>query len=85
MQALHSKEKFFSVDFNSGDPAKLATGFGLKAIHIKTPAELDDGLDEAFASSKPIFLGVVSESEVAELPPVYTWLKAAEKKNSGIV
>jgi acetolactate synthase I/II/III large subunit len=85
LQALHSKEKFFSVDFNSGDPTKVATGFGLKAIHIKTPAELDEGLDEAFASSKPIFLDVVSESEVAELPPVYSWLKAAGKKNSGTV
>jgi acetolactate synthase-1/2/3 large subunit len=79
LQALYSNRKFFSVDFNAGNPARVAEGFGLKALHIETPQELEDGLDEAFASSGPVFLDVVTESEISELPPVYSWLKAAEE------
>jgi thiamine pyrophosphate-dependent acetolactate synthase large subunit-like protein len=57
-----------------------AEGFGLRSFHIETPGELEKGLDEAFAILEPVFLDVVTESEMTELPPVYSWLKAAEKK-----
>jgi acetolactate synthase-1/2/3 large subunit len=80
LQALHSNKKYFSVDFNRGDPARVAEGFGLKALHIETPEELEDGLDKAFSSDGPVFLDVVTESEIGELPPVYSWLSAAEKQ-----
>ena len=79
LQALHSEEKYFSVDFTPGDPAIVARGFGLQAITVKTPEELEAGLDQAFASSEPIFLDVLSESEASEMPPVYSWEKAARK------
>ena len=79
LQALHCKGKFLSVDFTPGNMARVAEGFGLKAIHIENPKELDDGLDEAFASTGPVFLDVVTEPELSELPPVYSWLKQAEK------
>ncbi|MCK4828980.1 thiamine pyrophosphate-binding protein, partial [bacterium] len=85
LQALHSNRKFFSVDFNAGNPASVAEGFGLKAFHIETPADLEEGLDEAFASDGPVFLDVMTESEVSELPPVHSWLKAAEKHSKPIV
>jgi acetolactate synthase-1/2/3 large subunit len=84
LQALYSNRKFFSVDFSAGNPARVAEGFGLKALRIETPQELEDGLDEAFASSAPVFLDVVAESEISELPPVYSWLKAAEKSRKPI-
>lgn len=80
LQALYSKNKFLSVDFTSGNMASVAEGFGLRAFHIETPKELEEGLDEAFATMSPVFLDVVTESEVSELPPVYSWMKAAEKK-----
>lgn len=85
LQALHAKEKFYSVDFSQTEPAKVAEGFGVKAMHIQTPEELDAGLDMAFSSKKPMFLDIVSEGEVSELPPVYTWQKAAEKKRDPII
>jgi acetolactate synthase-1/2/3 large subunit len=79
LQALHSRRKFLSVDFTPGNMASVAEGFGLRAFHIETPQELEEGLDEAFASPSPVFLDVVTESEVTELPPVYSWLNAAER------
>ena len=78
LQKLHSRGKFLSVDFTPGNMAQVARGFGLKAFHIETPAELEEGLDEAFGQREPIFLDVVTESLLTELPPVYSWLKAAE-------
>ena len=77
LQALHCKGKFLSVDFTAGDMARVAEGFGLKAFHIENPEELELGLNEAFASQTPVFLDVVTESELSELPPVYSWLKKA--------
>ncbi len=78
LQKLHSKEKYYSVDFTPGDPARVAEGFGLKAFKIETPADLENGFDEAFASEGPVFLDVKSEPEAEQLPPVYSWHKAAE-------
>jgi acetolactate synthase-1/2/3 large subunit len=80
LQRLHAHEKYFSVDFNAHDPAKVAEGFGLKALRIKTPEELTQGLDAAFASDQPIFVDVITEPEVEFLPPVYNWLRTAESK-----
>ena len=79
LQSLHARSKFFSVDFTPGKPALVAEGFGLQARRVETPAELEEALDEAFASDGPFFLDVLTESEVMEIPPVVTWLKAAEK------
>ena len=45
---------------------------------VKTAAELEDALDEALICEDPIFLDVQSEPEVEHLPPVYSWLQAAE-------
>lgn len=81
LQALHNKGKFFSVDFTACDMAPVARGFGLEAFHVERPEELEQALDEAFASDGPVFLDVVTESELSELPPVYSWAKkAAELK-----
>jgi acetolactate synthase-1/2/3 large subunit len=80
LQALHSKGKFMSVDFGTGNMARVAEGFGLKALHVEIPEELEEGLDEAFATQAPFFLDVVTESETTELPPVYSWLRKAKKE-----
>jgi acetolactate synthase-1/2/3 large subunit len=82
LQSLHCDSKFYSVDFNPGNPALVAEGFGLRAVQIKTPAELEAGLDEAFGANEPVFLDVTTESEVSELPPVYSWRQSARKQRS---
>ena len=79
LQKLHCNEKYFSVDFNANDPAKVAQGFGLKALTIETAEELDQGLKIAFKSKAPIFLDVKSEPESDDLPPVYSWRQTQEK------
>ena len=73
LQKLHCNEKYFSVDFNPNDPAKVAQGFGVKAISITTVEELQKGLETAFSSRAPIFLDVKSEPECDNIPPVYSW------------
>jgi acetolactate synthase-1/2/3 large subunit len=80
LQALHSEGRFFAVDFTPGNMATVAEGFGLKAFHIETPGELEEGLDNAFSVQEPVFLDIVTESLLKEVPPVYSWLQAAEKR-----
>jgi acetolactate synthase-1/2/3 large subunit len=70
------------VDFNANDPAKVAEGFGLKALSIETAEELDQGLEIAFKSKVPIFLDVKSEPESDDIPPVYSWMQTQEKRDN---
>ncbi len=88
LQSLHSKGKFFSVEFTSGNPALVAQGFGLKALHAETVDELTSAMDEAFAHAaggSPVFLDITAEQLVTDLPPVHSWLKAAEKHKKPVV
>ncbi|WP_022666324.1 thiamine pyrophosphate-binding protein [Desulfospira joergensenii] len=78
LQKLHCKEKYFSVDFQANDPVMVARGFGLRAMAVKTPDELDQTLEEAFQGKGPVFLDVASQPEVDEIPPVYSWLKTSD-------
>jgi acetolactate synthase I/II/III large subunit len=74
LQHIHSQAKYFSVDFNANDPAMVAEGFGLSAQRVNRSEELSKALKSAFSGNRPVFIDVVSESEVENLPPVYTWL-----------
>jgi acetolactate synthase-1/2/3 large subunit len=80
LQALHCDSKFLSVDFNAGNMAQVAEGFGLRAFHVEKPDELEKALDAAFSYRGPVFLDVVTAPEITELPPVHSWLKKAELK-----
>lgn len=82
LQRLHSQEKYFSVDFNANDPARVAEGFGMSAQRVNTAEELSESLQSAFSGNQPVFIDVVTEPEVENLPPVYTWLTHAEKKKT---
>ena len=85
LQALHSEEKFFSVDFTPGRPTLVARGFGIDGVQVETPEALEAALDEAFGRKAPFFIDVLSECESAVLPPVYSWLKAAQKHGKPII
>ncbi len=82
LQKLHCSEKYFSVDFNANDPAKVAQGFGMKSLSIETAKELEEGMNIAFKSRKPIFLDVKTEPESDDIPPVYSWMKTQEKNDN---
>jgi acetolactate synthase-1/2/3 large subunit len=77
LQALHSRKKYYSVDFTAGVPAHVAEGFGVKSYRVESAVELDTAIDKAFSSDLPVFVDVNTESEVSELPPVYSWQLAA--------
>ncbi len=82
LQKLHCSKNYFSVDFNANDPVKVAQGFGMKALSIETTKELEDGLDIAFRSEKPVFLDIKTEPESDDIPPVYSWMKTQEKNDN---
>ncbi|MEX1301293.1 MAG: thiamine pyrophosphate-binding protein [Desulfotignum sp.] len=73
LQKLHCKEKYYSVDFNANDPVKVAEGFGLNAISIDTPRDLDAAFKQAFEDRSPVFLDIKTRPESDDLPPVYSW------------
>ena len=73
LQSIHSQGRFMSVDFTQGNMAAVATAFGMKSFHVKTPDELDQAFDDALACQGPVFIDVVTEPEVSKLPPVYSW------------
>jgi acetolactate synthase-1/2/3 large subunit len=79
LQAIHCQGNFQSVDFTSGDMSLVARGFGMEACHVKTAAELDQALDQAFAAKEPFFVDVLTETETKQTPPVFSWLKATGK------
>jgi len=76
LQAIHSGRRFMSVDFTPREGSSVAKAFGIESYHINTPDELETALDVAFNHDGPVFLDVVSESELAEFPPVYSWGQA---------
>ncbi len=82
LQKLHCNEKYFSVDFSAGDMSVLASAFGIRSYHVETAEALDEALNEAFTHHGPAFIDVVTLSEVAELPPVFSWQAAYRKKTS---
>ncbi len=73
LQKLHCSEKYFSVDFNANDPVKVAQGFGLHAVSIDTPQELEAAFKKTFDRHSPIFLDIKTLPESDDLPPVYSW------------
>jgi acetolactate synthase-1/2/3 large subunit len=85
LQAMHTRDKFFSVDFSTGDPAKVAEGFGMEAHRITSPDMLDSALENAFSTDGPVFLDVVTESEVTALPPVYSWIHKLNGNTKGFL
>ena len=83
LQSIHTDNKFFSVDFSRHDPALVAKGFGMASQRVTAADQLDAALEKAFAAKAPVFLDVVTESEVTELPPVMSWqAKVEAKKNN---
>lgn len=81
LQLFRSKGKYLSVDFTPGDPASVAEGFGLKALRIRNPEELENALDLSFENSGPVFLDVQTEPPFKDIPPVSSWLNALKKKD----
>ncbi len=74
LQRVHGHQEFFSVDFSAQNYATIAAAFGMRAVRIETPDQLEEGLDCAFAHQGPVFLDIVVESIGDKIPPVFNWL-----------
>ncbi|HCY88492.1 MAG TPA: acetolactate synthase, partial [Desulfobacteraceae bacterium] len=81
LQKLHCNARYMSVDFNANHPAMVAEGFGVPAVTVETTDQLTAGLQKAFTASGPFFLDIKTAPESEEIPPVYSWMKAAAAAN----
>ena len=75
LQKIHSESRYLSVDFTPLDASRIAAAFGLRAFRVETPAQLEDSLEQAFASADPCLIDVRSRPIEDRIPPVFSWLK----------
>lgn len=67
-------ERYFSVDFNRTNHARVAEAFGVKAWRVENPAELEGALKAALAHDGPALVDVVSQQLQDTEVPVSQWM-----------
>lgn len=67
-------QRYFSVDFNQTDHARVAEAFGLKAWRVEDPAELRGALAAAIEHGGPSLVDVVSQPLHEAAAPVTEWI-----------
>lgn len=66
--------RFFSVDFDRSDHARIAEAFGLKAWRVEDPADLDAAIAAAIRHDGPSLVDVVSQPLEESAVPVSKWM-----------
>ncbi|MGN6360774.1 MAG: thiamine pyrophosphate-binding protein [Thermomicrobiales bacterium] len=79
LQHLYFDDRFYNVDFNAVDYARIAEGFGVRGVSVEHPDQLEDAIGEAVRRDSPTFIDVRTESELTEVPPVHAWERAVGK------
>nr|WP_316642692.1 thiamine pyrophosphate-binding protein [uncultured Roseateles sp.] len=67
-------ERYFSVDFNRTDHARVAEAFGVKAWRVENPADLDAALKAALMHDGPALVDVLSQELQDTAVPVSQWM-----------
>jgi acetolactate synthase-1/2/3 large subunit len=67
-------ERYFSVDFNRTDHARIAEAYGVKAWTVTDPGELDAIVRAAIAHDGPTLIDVVSQPLEQSNVPVSQWM-----------
>jgi acetolactate synthase-1/2/3 large subunit len=67
-------ERYFSVDFDRSDHARIAEAYGLKAWRVSDPAELDAVVRAAIAHDGPALIDVISQPLEQSAVPVSRWM-----------
>ena len=67
-------ERYFSVDFNRTDHARVAEAFGVKAWRVENPADVDGALKAALAHDGPALVDVISQQLQDTAVPVSRWM-----------
>jgi len=67
-------ERYFSVDFDRGDHARIAEAYGLKAWRVEDPRELKPALKAAIESAGPTLVDVIAQPLHEASAPVSEWI-----------
>jgi acetolactate synthase I/II/III large subunit len=67
-------QRYFSVDFNRTDHARVAAAFGVRSWKVEDPALLEKTLREAVECGEPTLVDVVSQPLHEARAPVSEWV-----------
>jgi acetolactate synthase I/II/III large subunit len=67
-------ERYFSVDFDRTDHARVAEAFGVKSWTVKDPADVDRVIRQALAHDGPALVDVISQELQDTAVPVSQWM-----------
>ncbi len=67
-------ERYFSVDFDRSDHARIAEAYGLKAWRVEDPRELRPALKAALESASPTLVDVIAQPLHEARAPVSEWI-----------
>ena len=67
-------ERYFSVDFDRTDHARVAEAFGVKAFRVEDPAGVDAAIAAALAHDGPALVDVISQQLQDTAVPVSQWM-----------
>ncbi|MCE7506263.1 thiamine pyrophosphate-binding protein [Polynucleobacter sp. IMCC30063] len=67
-------QRYFSVDFNRTDHAKVAAAYGIKSWRVEDPLKLEAVMKEAIASDEPTLIDIISQPLQDAQAPVSQWM-----------
>ncbi|MFT0545878.1 thiamine pyrophosphate-binding protein [Allopusillimonas ginsengisoli] len=67
-------ERYFSVDFDQTNHARVAEAFGIKAFRVEDPAQLDQTIKAAIAFDGPVLIDIISQQLQDTAVPVSQWM-----------
>ncbi len=67
-------ERYFSVDFDRTDHARVAEAFGVKSWRVEDPADVERTLKAALAHDGPALVDVISQQLQDTAVPVSQWM-----------
>ena len=73
-QASGFGKRYFSVDFDRTDHARVAEAYGLRAWRVKDPDDLRPALAAALEAGGPTLVDVVSQPLHEAAAPVTEWI-----------
>ena len=66
--------RYFSVDFDRTDHARVAEAFGVKSWRVEDPADVESTLEAALAHDGPALVDVISQELQDTAVPVSQWM-----------
>ena len=67
-------QRYFSVDFNCTDHAKVAAAYGIKSWRVEDPLKLEAIMKEAIASDEPTLIDIIAQPLQDAQAPVSQWM-----------